>query len=124
MLRMLLYVGLGGFAGTVSRYAISYYTQKWISSPFPYATFAVNLIGSFLIGLLFALSARSSIDENTRIILATGFCGGFTTFSAFSMECVTLLKNGNYGTVLIYVSASVVLGLAAAYIGMRVVRGG
>ena len=88
-------------------------------SLFPYATFGVNIIGSFLIGLFSVLSARFGWSEETRFFLTTGLCGGFTTFSTFSHEGMNLLKNGNYGIFFFYLVSSLLIGIATAFAGNR-----
>jgi len=90
---------------------------------FPWPTLAVNIIGSFLIGLILALGIREeSFLYNWKLFLATGICGGFTTFSAFSLENMTLLQKGNYLYALLYVTASILLGIAAAFGGYKLIQ--
>lgn len=99
------------------RYAASVLTGNRI---FPYATFAVNIIGSFIIGLVFALSIKEEgLSASWKLFLATGICGGFTTFSAFSLENMGLLQSGKYGMAIIYITLSIVLGIAAAFLGYQ-----
>lgn len=116
-------VGVGGFLGSVFRY----FGQKWIHhifpSSFPLGTFAVNILGCFLITAVYGLvEKRVAVTEEYRYFLATGFCGGFTTFSTFSYESLTLLKNGSYGLFILYAGGSVFLGIAAAALGIYVTR--
>lgn len=112
--RILLLVGIGGAAGSVLRYLVSFYMQKPITSGFPYGTLAVNVLGCLLIGAIFGLSERFQwFTEEWRIFLAVGFCGGFTTFSAFALENVKLLQGGQYLSFLLYTLLSLVLGLLA-----------
>ena len=93
----LLYVGLGGFIGACLRYLISLGAQKWWGSEFPYGTMAVNIAGGLLIGLIMELSIGSDlIPPHLRLFLVTGLLGGFTTFSTFSYETVSLLSDGSY----------------------------
>src|SRR5881409_1720985 len=93
--RSILLVGLGGFVGSVARYVVAVFFAGLASSAFPFATFTVNVVGCFLIGILFALSERGDIlTPEWRIFLTTGFCGGFTTFSTFSYESIRLLQDG------------------------------
>lgn len=89
---------------------------------FPWATLAVNVADSFLIGLFYALSSRFNLSQEARLLLTTGLCGGFTTFSTFSNEVVVLLKQGSYGMSAIYVGLSIVLGLAAVLLGSQIVK--
>ena len=89
---------------------------------FPWATLTVNVAGSFLIGLFYALSARLHLSEETRLFLTTGLCGGFTTFSTFSHENLALLRQGAYGAFALYATLSVATGLAAACFSMQTRR--
>ena len=119
MLRNFLLVALGGGIGSMLRYG----TLLMINAKyFPWSTLAVNIIGSFLIGLILALSIKEeSILYNWKLFLATGVCGGFTTFSAFSMENMELLQNGKYLLAATYIALSVVLGIAAAFAGFKLI---
>ena len=113
MLKNILLVGLGGAAGSMLRYAFSVWFKH---ASFPLATFLVNVIGSFIIGLVFAYSLRSeSFATNWRLFLAAGICGGFTTFSAFSLESLQLLQQQRVGIFFLYVIGTVLLGLAATW---------
>ena len=115
MIKNLLLVGLGGSIGSMVRYAVSLLTN---SKLFPYATLSVNIIGSFIIGIVFALSIKEAgLSNNWRLFLATGICGGFTTFSAFSLENMGLLQSGRIGIALTYIILSIVLGIAATFLG-------
>lgn len=118
MFKNFLLVGLGGAIGSMLRYAAYLLvTLKY----FPYGTFIVNIAGSFIIGLVLALSLKDeAFLNNWKVFLATGICGGFTTFSAFAAENVALLQNGKYGMALIYISCSVIVGIAAAALGYKV----
>lgn len=113
-----LLVALGGAAGSLLRYGCS----RWLNSAtFPYGTFAVNMTGSFLIGLLMAVVSKQS-DEPTRLLLITGFCGGFTTFSAFSWEGVQLLQQGRVAPFFLYTFATIMVGFAATYTGYKLIH--
>jgi fluoride exporter len=121
--RSILLVGIGGFVGSIARYLVSILLAGYASTVFPFATLIVNLAGCFLIGLLFALSERGNIlSPEWRIFLTTGFCGGFTTFSTFSYESLRLMNDGEYLYMALYVLISVIIGLAATYIGILIVR--
>jgi CrcB protein len=89
---------------------------------FPVGTLAVNIIGCFLIGIVFGLFDRGQISHEWRIILATGFLGGFTTFSAFSNESFMLLRDGHAPLAFAYIAASVILGLSATYLAYLLVK--
>jgi CrcB protein len=119
----ILLVGLGGGAGSILRYLC----QKWINESyqhdFPLATFLVNVFGCFLIGILYALAEKGNIlSPHTRLLLITGFCGGFTTFSTFAFENMNLLRTGDSFYFLLYAIGSVVLGIAAVYIGSFIIK--
>lgn len=117
-IRNIFLVLTGSAFGGVIRFIFSAYLQNRVSSKFPLGTFSVNLLGCFIIGAIFALIAKSSSGNNDiRLLLATGFCGGFTTFSAFAIENLDMIKNGNYTTALIYIVSSIVLGITATLVG-------
>ncbi len=120
MLKNILLVGLGGALGSMLRYAFSYWFKH---SSFPLASFLVNIIGSFIIGLVFAYALRyESFALNWRLFLAAGICGGFTTFSAFSLESLQLLQQQRIGLFFIYVMGSLLLGLAATWLGYGLMK--
>ncbi|MFM6926789.1 MAG: fluoride efflux transporter CrcB [Ferruginibacter sp.] len=119
MIRNVLLVGLGGSIGSMVRYAVSLLMN---SKSFPYATLSVNIIGSFIIGVVFALGIKEGgLSGNWRLFLATGICGGFTTFSAFSLENMGLLQSGRIGVALTYIMISLVLGIAATFLGYQLI---
>jgi len=121
--RSFLLVGIGGFVGSVTRYLVAVLFSSQISSVFPFATLTVNVLGCFLIGILFALSDRGNLlSPEWRILLTTGFCGGFTTFSTFSYESLRLMQDGEYLYLAAYVFISVFVGLTATYLGIALVR--
>ena len=110
-----LLIAAGGAAGSVLRYGFS---RLWNGPSFPYGTLAVNVIGSFLIGLLWAIFSKQA-DEQRRLLLITGFCGGFTTFSAFSLESLQLLQQSKVFVFFLYTFVTLGLGLLATYIGFK-----
>jgi len=119
MFKNFLLAGLGGAIGSMVRYAAYLLIG---TRAFPFATLAVNIIGSFVIGLVLAFSLKDeSFSNNWKLFLATGICGGFTTFSAFSAENVVLLQNEKYGLVVVYILLSVISGIAAAWLGFSVI---
>ena len=115
---MWLIVGLGGFLGSVARYLTALQLTKWFPSAFPWGTFVVNIVGCLLIGLIYGFAERYQWSTpGIRIFLATGFCGGFTTFSSFAFENVQLIQTGSLGVLAVYTVASVALGLAFVTLG-------
>ncbi len=123
MKKAILLVGVGGFAGSVCRYLVSVYVSKFFPSSFPYSTFTANILGCFLIGLIFGLGIKQSwLTPEWRVFLATGFCGGFTTFSTFAFENVKLLQDGYFTTFALYSLGTFITGFIAVYIGMLLVR--
>jgi len=115
----ILLVGSGAFIGGVLRFMIS----VWIKSDsdrFPLSTFLINLLGSFLIGFILSYTFKNEISPNIRLILAIGFCGGFTTFSAFSIETIQLLQAGQISIAVLYILASLVGGILFAWVGLKI----
>ena len=118
----LLLVGLGGFLGSGARFLVSIGTARWLPGYFPYGTFLVNIIGCFLIGILYGLWGKDLISGSGSRLWITGFCGGFTTFSSFSYDGILLLEEGRWGMFGGYALGSVVVGLLATYLGLMMVR--
>ena len=118
MIKLLLIAGSGGFLGTIARFLASRYFQNLFLSTFPFGTFVVNITGCLLIGIFYGLSQKGNLlSPEMRIFLTVGFCGGFTTFSAFAGENISLLKDGNFFYFALYTGLSVFLGLMATYVG-------
>lgn len=118
MLKSLLFVGIGSFVGGALRFIVSQLMKCFCNASFPWATLAVNLAGCLVIGVVYALFARSVFTSNNIcLLLATGFCGGFTTFSAFANEGLVMLQGGNVGAFLLYALTSVVAGIALVALG-------
>lgn len=121
----LLYVFIGGGLGSVLRYSFVLTKDHLRLNPistlgqtlFPWPTLAANLLGCFLIGLFYSLSSRFGWSAEIRLLLTTGLCGGFTTFSTFSNEGMTLLRGGNYGIFAIYFCLTLTLGLGTIWLG-------
>jgi len=112
-------VGLGGAFGAMGRYGVSILAARQFGVGFPWGTLSVNILGSFLMGLLMALlAARAGLGEGPRLLLATGVLGGFTTFSAFSLEAVALFEREAHSAAALYVGASVVLAIAGLMLGL------
>lgn len=122
-MKLLFFIFLGGGIGSVFRYLLTLWTNRQLTTAFPTGTFAVNITGCFLIGLLYGIAIRYSwLNAEWRLFLITGICGGYTTFSSFSYEAVGLIRVGNYGYFLLYVTGSVVLGLLATMSGTALMR--
>lgn len=118
MLKIILLTGSGGFLGTVARFLTSRYFQSLFLSAFPYGTFVVNVLGCFLVGIIYGTSVKGNIlNAEWILFLTVGFCGGFTTFSAFAGENLALLRDGNFFYFSIYAGLSVFLGLLATFLG-------
>jgi CrcB protein len=118
MVKDLLLVGLGGGAGSVLRFLAGWLVERHAGGVFPVATLVVNVTGCLLFGLLAGLAARGGvIGEAGRLLLVTGFCGGYTTFSTFSAENVAMVAGGHVLSPLLYTLASVVAGAGAAWLG-------
>jgi len=117
-MKQLLLVGLGGFIGSIGRYLVARLNLSWHFLAIPMGTLTVNIIGSFIIGFLVGISAKTELISNDlRLFLMVGFCGGFTTFSSFTNENMMLIQNGQLLSVLIYTSGSIILGFASVYLG-------
>ena len=122
MTRTLL-VAIGGLVGSVGRYWLGGFVQLASGGEFPLGTLTVNVVGSFIVGLVMALSLeRGMVAANVRILLTVGFCGGFTTMSTFSYETVALLRDGELALALSNVAATLVSCFAAAWLGQTVGR--
>ena len=117
-----MYVALGGVIGSVSRYLLGLIPIKQ-SSGFPVITFIINVIGAFAIGLITgALQKNSTLNPQLVLLLKVGVCGGFTTFSTFSLEPLTLVQNGHVVTAALYIGASVLFGILAVLCGELLMR--
>ncbi|ALK07844.1 fluoride efflux transporter CrcB [Blastochloris viridis] len=117
----LLLVAVGGALGSVARYGCSGLAARWVGESFPFGTLAVNVLGSFVIGLVAAFAipeGRLFLSANTRLFLMFGLCGGFTTFSSFSLQTLNLVRDGEWLWAGANITASVVLCLAATWIGL------
>lgn len=121
MLAQLLAVGAGSCIGGVARYLVAVAMKSLVTSAaWPVATFAVNVAGCMVMGLICGLSSRGAVtDETLRLFLTVGFCGGFTTFSTFANENILMLTGGRLALALGYTGASLVAGLGAAWLGYR-----
>ena len=119
----LLLIGLGGFAGAISRYLVDGFVTDRTAGAFPWGTMAVNLSGSFVLGLLFAMTAeRAILPADIRTPVMIGFIGAYTTFSTFMLESWVLIENGSYLPAVANLGGSVLLGLAAVLAGLTLGR--
>jgi CrcB protein len=113
-----LLIGCFGFAGTLARYGLQGAVQRLTGSTFPYGTLTVNLVGSFLVGFIATLAfERAALNPTWRAAILVGFCGGFTTYSAFAYESFELLRTGDPLRGIANIGAQLVLGLAAVWLG-------
>ena len=123
MIKTLFIVGAGSFVGGALRYAVSVLMRNICGQGFPWGTLAVNLIGCFVFGVVYALFDRYATTSHPWcLLLTTGLCGGFTTFSAFANESMQMLQSGNMGAFAGYVATSVVGGIALVALGYMAVR--
>lgn len=121
--RILLLAGIGGFIGGMLRYLIHLLTGRMFTIAFPIDTLLINIAGCFLIGIFYAWSDKADwITAEWKFFLLTGLCGGFTTFSAFSLDSFEMLKQGEYLYLTLYISLSLVLGIGATFGGIVVMR--
>lgn len=121
-----LAVGIGGFVGAISRFQITLSLSGWSTQRFgrvyPFGTFAVNIVGCLLIGVLMALAVDKKLPDFWQKALVTGCLGSLTTFSTFSYETVGLIRDDRPGLAAVYVVANLAIGLVAVVIGMGIAR--
>lgn len=119
----MLIAGLGGFAGTCLRYLTGRLCHLWDVGGFPLGTFVVNVVGSFIIGALLGLAERNSfITPTMNVLLVTGFCGGFTTFSSFADDIFLMLQQRHWALFALYTGLSLILGIAMVWAGRAIVK--
>ena len=120
MLKNLLLAGLGGGIGSILRYGCNLLIP---AKYFPWPTFIVNVTGSFVIGIVFALSIKdAALSNDWKLFLTVGVCGGFTTFSAFSLENMGLMQSGKYGLAVTYITLSIMLSIVATFLGYQIIK--
>jgi CrcB protein len=119
MLRNILFVAFGGSIGSVFRYLMGLIIN---TKKIPVATFTVNISGSFFIGLLMGYMIKQSNAQNWQLLLVTGFCGGFTTFSTFSWDIILMLQQQRYSSALFYIIATVLCGVVFTFLGLELAR--
>ena len=121
-MKELLLVCIGSFFGGGARYLIGKAIQLWVAVSFPWGTMTVNVVGCFLIGLLSGMSLGGHISPTTKIVLVSGFCGGFTTFSTFMNENLLLGRNGDILIACLYTLISISLGLFVVVLGYQIAK--
>ncbi|MGI9091386.1 MAG: fluoride efflux transporter CrcB [Gemmatimonadaceae bacterium] len=120
---MIWYIALGSAAGGISRYMLGGLVQQRLGSSFPVSTLIINVTGSFLLGFLLRWSVESAaVTPETRALLTTGFCGGYTTFSTYSYETAALIEDGQYARAGVYVGLSVGLALIGTFAGFALAQ--
>lgn len=117
MVKVLLLI-TGGAIGTLFRYGVSTWVQRTMLHSFPFGILSVNVAGSFLIGFCWSIAEYCNLPANARVFLFTGLFGGFTTFSSFALDTVSLMRNGDYKLALLNIFASNLLGLLAVFLGL------
>lgn len=121
-MKILFTIGVGSFIGGVLRYLFSSLMQTRVDTSFPWGTMIVNLTGCFLIGLCYGFAEKNNLSSEMVMFLTTGLLGGFTTFSAFSNETISMFRDGQMFSALIYVAISVVVGLSLTFLGLQSVK--
>ncbi len=123
MIKTLLLVGSRGFIGSALRYLVQVNAEKILNSTFPIGTIIVNIVGSFVIGIIYAFAEKGNLmSPEWRVFLAVGICGGFTTFSTFTMDNLNLMKDNSIFQLLFYTGGSLFIGIAAVYLGIIITR--
>ncbi|MBQ8544487.1 MAG: fluoride efflux transporter CrcB [Alistipes sp.] len=123
MMKMMLLAGVGGFVGTCLRYLTGRLCHLWSLGGFPLGTFVVNVVGCFVIGALLGLAEqRNLLSPTMNVMLVTGFCGGFTTFSSFADDIFLLMQQRSWMLLTLYAGMSLVLGVAMVWLGRAVVK--
>lgn len=121
-MKNLVLVFIGGGTGSMARYLLGKFLNN-SATGIPYGTFLANILGSLLIGLILGYFAKSeSLSQETTLLLATGFCGGFTTFSTFAYESHLFLKSGDFISFAVYALASIIIGFTAVFLGIWLVK--
>lgn len=120
-----LMVGAGGALGAMGRYGVGVLVGRMGVTGFPFATMIVNIVGSLAMGLLVGLLAKllPTWQNEARLFVAVGLLGGFTTFSAFSLDAIVLMERGQMGQALVYIAVSVVFSILALFAGLLIMRG-
>ncbi len=116
-------IGFAGALGTLARYGLSGIVKRYSGATFPWGTFVVNMLGAFLFGFIWSLAEqRLVITVETRVIILSGFLGGFTTFSSFMFESSALIREAQWGLAMLNLGGQIMLGLAAMFLGLTIGR--
>ncbi len=118
----ILYVAIGGALGASGRHLVGLWAGRSLGSGFPYGTFIVNIVGSLLMGFVIGWLLTRDGSDHLKLLIATGFLGGFTTFSAFSLDAINLLERKAYSPFLLYVGGSVIVAILALWAGLMIAR--
>ena len=122
-MKSIIIIAVGGAIGSVARYGTQTCVYRLYPSVFPLGTFLINLLGSLLIGVIYALAEKGNLlTPEWRLFLTTGFCGGFTTFSTFAYENANLMRSSDFLYAGLYIVGSVVLGIAAVFLGIFLIK--
>lgn len=117
-MKNIIFIGIGGFLGSISRFLISKFIHNFINSTFPYGTLVVNLLGCFILGIITGFLDEDIIfPDNIKLMLITGFCGGFTTFSTFINENFMMMRDGEYLLFSAYIMLSIISGFMSLFLG-------
>lgn len=123
MVKTVLLIGLGGFAGSVSRFYLQEWFVRFGESKIPWGTFTANILGSFIIGIVYAFVEKQGyLSHEIRLLLAVGFCGGFTTFSSFAAENYNLLRTADFVPFAFYTMLSILSGLIMVWLGIHLIK--
>lgn len=118
MLKTIFFIAIGGAVGSILRFLVSQIVSKFWTGNFPLATFIVNVLGCLMIGFFVGITTKNNLDNGLKWLLITGLCGGFTTFSTFSMENITLLQNNHFTTAFVYMISSVMISILSVWLGL------
>ncbi len=120
---MFWYVVVGGAVGSGARYLLGPWIQDRTGAVFPIGTLVINVLGSLIMAFIFRYAMESAaVRPEIRVMLTTGFCGGFTTFSTFSYETMRLIEDGDWHRAMWYVALSILFGLAGAFVGLALAK--
>ncbi len=120
-MKTILFIGIGGFLGSISRYALHKLLTSYFQGVFPLGTLAANLIGCLLIGMIYGIAtSQNYLSHEMRMLLAVGFCGSFTTFSTFANENLALLQSNQIMIMIAYTAISLIIGIFMVFVGIKI----